>query len=229
VNIHSGGDRRNRIEELLSKKKKYTLEDFKKMHSDVYSNKARNFMKILKPILINKRIKNDNVKTLLNWDLNYNKKNKKASALFDEFYYRLNLEVYTRVYTNETFDFMYQHTPFTDFSHYFDKILFEYKKRNNWIWKNETRNELFEKVFDQLKYTKKMENRKDSYFINSFFKDLVPPRIGALLNIHYGPFFLEGSRTTISQGQLFFNEFGTTSFGQSWVLFFFIMYKEDGY
>lgn len=69
VNMHLGDYRSGRIKELLESKQKWSVEDFKKIQSDLVSIQAREYMKIIRPLLPKDPI----AKILAEWDLRYNK------------------------------------------------------------------------------------------------------------------------------------------------------------
>jgi hypothetical protein len=121
-----GDYRRNRIDQYLSNNEKLDLNDFKEMLRDTYSPKAKKFVEVIKTDLLKElkifkkfiktkdvsyqiikeyKKKISKIELFIDWNFNYNKKNIKNLSFFDEFYYQLNLDVYSRIFDNKYFFF----------------------------------------------------------------------------------------------------------------------------
>jgi acyl-homoserine lactone acylase PvdQ len=150
-------------------------------------------MKILRPIL---EKDNSNLsKKLKNWDMRYTKDSKEG-VLFDLFYKKLQYELLGKIYDKEIIDFIY--TQFFYYYQYFDRLALDYSFYLKNVKNIESQTDFFKKVWDELKneLNDSIDGLKTNsfYMSNLFFKAIIPEKIGAMIGIHQGPYYLEGSK-----------------------------------
>ncbi len=169
-----GDYRRDRVEMLIKegmdKNRKeggqglLTVEDMKRIQSDLVSLQAKRFMEILQPIIqqSSELSAQPLAQLLAKWDFTYYR-NSSAATLFEEFYRELKKEVLAKSFvpsssakniTNnwEKVDSRVLGVGF----HYFDDLVFAYDPKDNELfWKNESREKLFERVLKKTIGTRK--------------------------------------------------------------------------
>jgi penicillin amidase len=216
VNTHMGPYRSDRIKKLLNSKEKNNIEDFKRIQSDLYSIQAEKYMEILKPLLP----KNNSISEILKkWDLKYDKSSKGA-VIFEEFYLNLLEEVFGRIY-GKSWNSVIKPI-ITPFFFFFDKVILEYSSEYNAIlWKNETREELFLKIIKKILINKTEYDiptwgeKRMVYMENILFAGKFS-WLTNFLGINYGPFPLEGGRSTVHQTAYWKDNTRSNSVGPSW-------------
>lgn len=199
INLPMGPYRVDRINQILNSKDKFSLEDFKKMQSDLYSIQAHHYIDELTPLLAKDKIS----QILKDWDLCYDK-NSKGAVVFEEFYHNLLAEVFTKdFYSTDAWNYIQNKSSIlVDFYYFFDKVIIE----NNPLWfEKKSKMECFKNALakTQKDYIKKKvktwgQTRKVK-MTNILFDGKLP----SFLGFDYGPISIEGSRATIVQGALY--------------------------
>jgi len=195
INMPMGHYRAERITQLLSKNKKFSVEDIFQMHMDVYSIQAETFMKILKPLLP----RTENGKILADWDCRYNPESEGA-YLFEEFYKELYREVFGKNNMGiEVIDFLKKETgTFTDFYLNFDKILL--METSSWF-NGQTRESIYKRSLEKIL---KIKPKKWGDVQKVIFKHLMfGGKLPVFLGFDRGPVTIIGGRATIHQGQIY--------------------------
>jgi penicillin amidase len=146
MNADLGPYRADRIVELIrskiSEKGKLDADDMKDIQCDVYSKQAESFMKILSPLL---QSNTDRYATLLkNWDLRYDI-DSKGATIFEKFLRNLYLDVYSRVYGKSAQDLVDRFP----YRYKMDKVIINYSDKLSGLWKDESQEQLFSRVFDK--------------------------------------------------------------------------------
>lgn len=147
VNANLGNYRYDRIyhliQEKLSSSSKFEDSDMKSMLLDIQSEQADAFMKILRPIL-QKQVSNyPELKHFIEWDERFNAESRLAT-LFHNFHQAILFDVYTRVFETKYFS---QLLLVNTHKWYLDRLILDYDKENEWLWKSETQEQLFTRVF----------------------------------------------------------------------------------
>jgi len=194
INMPMGSYRADRIVQLLEKGEKFTVEDVKKMHFDVYSLQAEYFMKILKPLLPD----SEQGKILANWDLKYDAESEGA-YLFELFYKELYREVFGKNGFGKTVtDYLKEETGiFVDFYANFDRILLSEKS----VWfGNSTRDEIFTNALNAINVPVKKWKEVQEFTMKHV---LLGGKMPKFMGFDMGPIVGIGGRATIHQGQIY--------------------------
>lgn len=199
INLPMGPYRVNRINNLLESKEKFSLEELKKMQSDLYSLQAELFLKELAP-----HLGDDSVCTeLKNWDKCYDR-DSTGALVFEYYYHELLKEVFSKDFTGtEAWEYIAgKSSILVDFYFFFDQVLLS---DNDPLWFNEKSKE--EYMLSALAKTKekfknhrpKWRDEKSTPMKNILFDGKLPSFMG----FDYGPIVIEGCRATIVQGALY--------------------------
>ncbi len=209
INLPMSPYRASRIQELLRDRNNLTVEDMKKIHYDLYSIQAEMIMEIIKPFIP------DSVKgeILRNWDFTYDSTSV-APTLFEGVYLEILRKIFgENGFGEEVIDYMLNETAlFADYHWNFDRIILNEKS----IWfEHQSRDDILEAaVREGLKKTPAIpygETRK------ILFKHLLfGERLPKFLGFDFGPVQLPGSRSTVTQGQIFRSGGRVTTFSPSW-------------
>ena len=208
INMPMGSYRADRINQLLEKNSKVTIEDMLDMQSDVYSLQAELFMKILLPLLPDSA----NADILRNWDMKYDL-NSKGAYLFEKFYRELMKEVFGRNGLGvEIFEFLNKETGiYIDFYQNFDRVLLS--EESEWFG-GKSRDEVYKKVAGSSLNCKAHKWGKTQKFrmLHLIFGKKLPVFFG----FDRGPIRIAGGRATIQQGQIYRSNGRVTTFMPSY-------------
>ena len=207
INMPMGAYRADRIAQILSKDKKFSVEDIFSMHMDVYSVQAEAFMKILKPLLPD----TGNGKILRDWDLRYNPESEGA-YLFEEFYKELYREVFGENNMGiGAVDFLKKEAgTFVDFYLNFDRILL--METSSWF-NGRKREDIYKKSLEKVLL---MKLKKWGDVQKVMLKHiLLGGKLPAFLGFDKGPVTIIGGRATIHQGQIYRSANRETTFAPS--------------
>jgi len=207
INMPMGPYRAERIAQILSRDKKFSVEDIFSMHMDVLSVQAEAFMKILKPLLS----ADGNGRILTDWDLRYDP-GSEGAYLFEEFYKELYREVFgENNLGTHVVDFLKKETgAFVDFYLNFDRILLMEKS----LWFNgRKREDLYKKSLGKVlsMKPKKWGDVQKVMLRHILFGGKLP----AFLGFDRGPVTIIGGRATIHQGQIYRSANRETTFAPS--------------
>lgn len=199
INLPMGPYRVNRIEQLLSEKEKYSVEDFKEMQRDLYSLQAVYYMNELRPLLAKDKVSS----ILKEWDFCYDR-DSVGATVFENFYHNLLEEVFTEDFFHvDAWRFMQNRSSIlVDFYYFFDQVILENHK--SWF-KNKSKMTCFKNALAKTQKTflnKSIQTWGDLRTVkmtNLLFDGKLP----GFLGFDYGPIPIEGSRATIVQGALY--------------------------
>jgi penicillin amidase len=210
INMPMGSERADRITKLLSLNSRLSVEDCKKMHYDLFSSHAEDFMKVIKPILSRSKLKNAHV--LLEWDLKYDV-DSKGAALFEFFYRALLSKVFGyRSFGEAVSEHLFAHTGiFMDFHANFDRIVLA--ETSPWFG-TQNRTEIFTSVL--VEAFENWDGKAWGVGQQLILKNmLLGGKLPRFFGIDRGPITLPGGRATILQGQIYTNGARKTSFAPS--------------
>jgi len=195
INMPMGSYRADRINAILEKGENLEPADMFKMHADLYSLQAEQFMAILKPLLPD----TPQGKILTQWDLKYDAASKGA-YLFEIFYKALFRDVFGKKgFGVPVADIMMEGLPiFIDFYQNIDRILLS--ETSQWFG-DEARNQIFQRVAaDALQIEPKTWGDAQQFTMSHIlFGGKLPRCIG----FDRGPVTGIGGRSTIHQGQIY--------------------------
>jgi len=225
VTLHMGEYRAERIKELLtqkSQKGKITIQDFKDIQADVTSLQAKQYMKILGPLLSKNQVNLVDIDQLLKtWDHSYDI-NSKGATVFDAFYDALITDLLQRIYGEEGATAVKVKFGGPYF-HYLDKMIFSYDKAlDSLLWKGESRETWFFRIWQKVsKKWKSVESvppwgEAHAYTASNMF---FAGKLGAaakFLGLDFGPLPMKGNRATVCQGQVWRDDERELSFAPSW-------------
>jgi penicillin G amidase len=212
INVSMGPYRATRIETLLARRERHTLEDMTAIQGDLYSVQAEQFMELLRPLLPDAP-----AATLLrDWDLRYDAQSRGAT-LFEEVYALLLRAVFGRgLFGEDAWDHAVRETLLlTDYFHVFDRVLLG--PEGAWFG-SEGRDALLRRLLGQVLDGRRAEavpawgDGRRLLMTNVFFQGRLPRRLG----YDFGPITLEGGRATVVQGGLFRAHGRATTFAPSW-------------
>jgi penicillin amidase len=207
INICMASYRANRIAQLLTDKKSLTVEDCFKIHYDVLSLQAAQFMQILQPLLPD----TPEGKILREWDYQYNPESKGA-FLFEQFYHALRREVFGKNGLGQAVvDYLANESGiFTDFFDNFDRILLA--EKSTWFG-GESREEIYRRVADAaLRIAPKSWGEVNQLKLKHL---LLGEKLPAVAGFDRGPIPVRGGRATPHQGQIYRSAGRVTSFTPS--------------
>ncbi|MBN1572618.1 MAG: penicillin acylase family protein [Deltaproteobacteria bacterium] len=194
-NMPMASYRRDRIAQILKDGKDLTVDDIKKMHYDTYSTQAERFMKVIGPLLPNKK----NGRILKEWDLRY-EVDSLGATLFERVYEELmNIVFGENGLGVDVVKYALTETGiFNDFYGFFDEVLL--KKKSAWFGDME-RDDIYKLAIERGLKKKAVRYGKvhSIMMTNLFFAGKLPKFLG----FDQGPFELIGNRATIPQGQIF--------------------------
>lgn len=204
INMPMGSYRADRINNLLDKNSKATVEDMFRMQSDVYSLQAELFMNFLRPLLPD----TENGNIMKDWDLKY-ELSSKGPFLFEKFYKELMNEVFgINGFGENAFTFLNEETgTYIDFYQNFDNILLS--ENSEWFG-GKTRSELYKKAAEKvLKCKAKTWDSVQGFrMAHLIFGNKLP----LFLGFDRGPIKIAGGRSTIQQGQIYRSNGRATTF-----------------
>jgi len=207
TNVPMGEYRAIRVKQLLEANDKCTVADIQKMHYDLYSIQANNFMEVIRPLLPDTA----NGKILKNWDLCYDVKSKGA-YLFERIYRSLYSVIFGKALGRDLVSFIQNESAvFIDLYANFDAIIL--KENSTWFI-NQTRTELFAEAMGLALDCEAKEWGSINNFVlkNMLLGEQLPKVFG----FDKGPFPLPGGRATVHQGQVYTNAGRKTSFAPSY-------------
>jgi len=205
-NISMADFRAKRIQELLSKNNKASLEDMKAIQMDVCSKEAELLMKTFIPYLQNC----ENSKILKEWDFCYDL-NSKGAYLFELILKKLYFEIFgAQNFGKESGAYLQENTGmFIGLYKNFSSIVL----KDNSSWFKENKAIIIERIIKEVLKVKpvKWGDHNQIVFRNLFFNGKLP----GFLGFDPGPYGLVGGRATVHQGQVFTSRGRTTSFTPS--------------
>ena len=199
INLPMGPYRVKRINQLLCEKEKFSIEELKKMQSDLYSLQAETFLKELEVHLGEDSVSME----LKNWDKCYDR-DSKGALVFEYYYHELLKEVFANDFTGtEAWEYISgKSSILVDFYFFFDQVLLG---DNNELWFKEKSKETcilaaLERTKEKFKnHRPKWRDEKSTPMKNILFDGKLPNFLG----FDYGPIVIEGCRATIVQGALY--------------------------
>ncbi len=193
--IAMGDWRARRIHELLAARNDHSVESMQKMHYDLYSTHAEDWMAILKPIMP----EGPRYDVLRNWNMRYDSDSVAASA-FENVY----LEFASLVFGEKSLGadviayLMDESIIFADFTGSFDQVL----QREESLWfGGATRDDLLPIALERGldREARPWGEGRKVMMNNIMFAGKLPKWLG----FDYGPIEIIGNRATIPQGQIF--------------------------
>ena len=213
LNLPMASYRADRINAVLARPGRLTLEEMKKLQLDLYSTQAELFMVIIRPLLAEFTTQHgEAVRLLLEWDLTYASESK-AAFIFEQVYQALMSEVFgesTGAFGGAVLERMLAETClFYDFYGNFDRVLLAEKS----VWFGlRTRAEICRAAL-----AKGLATPPEAYGLKRkvLMRHLL---LGGKLPLWLGfdrPLELAGNRATVHQGQIYRGGGRETSFGPS--------------
>ncbi len=209
-NICFSSHRADRIASMLKKNKKCTIEDMKAIQMDVYSVQAEKFMSLIRPHLP----ETENGKILGEWDMKYT--GDSCGAILFESIYRSMLEIVfgDNGIGRDAMKYLIAETALvTDFFGNFDSVLL--RRKSHWF-NGETGETIIKRAIEEGLSVKAepYENKHSITMSHLLFGGKLPSFMG----FDHGPIVIEGSRSTVQQGQIFSSGGRKTSFCPSYRL-----------
>lgn len=207
LNMPMGPYRADRIAEVLKSRNDFAREDMFRLHYDVESPQARQFMHIIRSLLPETEM----AAVLRQWDFRYNAESEGAH-LFERIYRNLYLEVFGKKGIGENvIDYLDSETgTFIDFYINFDRILLSEESR--WFG-GESRDEIFRRVIQNSLMERPREWGKSQSIKLSHI--LFGGKMPSFLGFDRGPVTVIGGRATPHQGQIYNSAGRRTSFAPS--------------
>ncbi len=209
INCCMGDYRANRIKQIIQTDHKFSVEDFQKMQYDTYSLQAKQFMKIIVPLLP----ESESGTILKEWDMCYDI-DSRGAFLFEMIYRGLFTEVFGNVLGDEVIDFLQNETGIIiDLYQNFDAILLAEKA--TWFG-DRKRDEIYRKAIDSaLQITPRKWGDVNRFEMTHV---ILGGKLPKIFGFDKGPFPLPGGRATIHQGQIYKSAGRVTSFAPSFRL-----------
>lgn len=188
-------NRARRIAQMLAARTDHTVESMKAMHYDLYANQADDFMKVIRPLLPD----TPNGKLLKDWDSVYSPDGL-APTLFESVYRELRRAVFGDSGMGKgVFDYLLDETiiPYIFYGN-FDRVLLS--EDSGWFG-GKPRDEIYRAAIEKGLEVEAVRygGTRQVVMKNLFFGGRLPRFLG----FDYGPIELPGSRSTITQGQIF--------------------------
>ncbi len=195
ITLPTASYRYDRISQLLSVQKKFSVEEMSTIQYDVYSLQAEKYMKILEPLLPD----NEYGQILKDWDYCYSARSQGA-YVFEKFYRALQEEVFgDNGPGREVMQYIAEETSlFTCYFANFDRILLS----NDSLWFGDrSREEIYQAAVRRAFHgsIKTWGSHNRIYMNNIFFGGRFP----RIFRLDRGPIHLSGGRSTPNQAQLF--------------------------
>jgi penicillin G amidase len=209
INVSMGDYRQRRISELIQSKDKHDVEDMKKLQADIYSVQARDYLKIIAPLLPS----HPSSEILRSWDFCYTTQSVGAS-LFELIYQEaLKLTFSSLVGGEKEWKFLMQETAIiADYFQTFDKILLDPKFKDDPLWFPQGRDQLLKEainnVFSKTTKISVWGELHQVHMVNIFFQGKLPK----IFAFDHGPIPFPGSRCTVAQANLYRAHKRQTSF-----------------
>lgn len=195
TNLAMAPYRTGRIAELLAARDDHSVESMKRMHYDLYSKQAEQFMAVLQPLLPD----NEKGRLLREWDLCYDS-DSLAATLFERIYREMGRIVFGELnFGAAVFEYLVTETIlFHDYYWNYDRVMLS--EDSAWF-KGKKRQEIMAQAVKRG-----LAAAPDPYgsgrkimLKNLFFGGRLPQFLG----FDYGPVELAGGRATISISQIF--------------------------
>ena len=213
INAPMGDYRHDRVVELLKEKKNHTIEDFKRIQSDLVSLQSKKFLNKYKD-----NFKDSKYSTLLDWDYSYSTNSKKA-VVFEEFYRVLTKKFFSEHLMNkEEILFCLDQTSFiADFYGLFDRLfLEEISEEESKLWfSNRKKEEYIDLALDKMTSSGRLWGEINKIDMNYILLD---GKLPAFMGLDKRDVQIPGNRATIVQGQVFNAHGRKSSFCPSWKL-----------
>lgn len=210
INLAMGSYRADRARQLLLETPTLTVEDMKRIHADLYSIQAEQFMTVIRPLLPD----TENGRLLNEWDLTYHS-DSKGAMLFESVYRALIERVFgdNGLGREVVAHVMSETGLFNDYYANLDRILLG--EDSAWF-EGRSRESLFqEAIAEGLKITATPYGADRKVMMSHM---LFGGQLPAFLGFDHGPVELPGNRATIPQGQIFQSAGRTTTFSPSYRL-----------
>jgi penicillin amidase len=194
-NLPMGDWRARRIHEMLAARSDHTVASMQKMHYDLYSKQAEDWMPIIEPLLP----EGPHADLLRDWDLRY-EGNSVAASVFENIYREFALLVFGEQSLGaEVMRYLMDETiVFCDFTGSFDAVM----RREESAWfGGKTRDELLRVAVERglAAEARPWGEGRMVMMSNIMFAGKLPKWMG----FDYGPIEIIGGRATIPQGQIF--------------------------
>lgn len=202
-NLPMGDWRARRIHELLAARDDHTVESMQRMHYDLYSKQAEDWMPLIRPVLEQVMTEvegaaHDRARALRDWDLRYAGESV-AATVFENVYLALAMIVFSEVFGEPVMRHLLDETIiFWDFTGSFDQVMM----REDSLWfGGRTREELLREAVRRAleKDAPPWGETRKVMMNNIMFAGRLPKWLG----FDYGPIEIIGGRATIPQGQIF--------------------------
>ena len=207
INICGSGHRAERIGQLLKPLTKATAADMAKIHFDVESLHAQEFMAIMRPLIPD----TPQGQILKAWDYRYTP-DSEGAYLFEEVYRALLQEVFGKNGLGlAVSSYLAQESAtFAAFFDNFDRILLA----DTSLWfQGQTREAIYRKVLTQALQVKPQAWGKVNRIVMSHL--IFGGKFPLCLGFDRGPIVLRGGRATVHQGQVYRNANRASSFAPS--------------
>jgi penicillin amidase len=210
INMAMGSYRAQRIARLLEEQNSLTTDDMYRIHFDVLSTQAAQFMAILGPLLP----ATTQADILRQWDLRYTAESRGA-FLFETFYAALRRDVFGRAgIGDEVLDYLSSETGvFVDFYANFDRVLLA--ETSCWF-RGQSRADLYRRVASTALGVKPRPWGKGQQYMLRHL--LFGGKVAQVLGFDRGPVTAIGGRATVHQGQIYRSGKRTTTFVPSFRL-----------
>ncbi len=193
--IAMGDWRARRIHELLGARTDHTVESMQKMHYDLYSKHAEDWMPLIRPLLGEGARAN----LLRDWDLTYTS-DSVAASVFEHIYLELARIVFgEQSLGGEVIGYLMDESIiFADFTGSFDQVML--REESLWFG-GKTRDELLRLAVERglAEEAGPWGEGRKVMMNNIMFAGRLPKFLG----FDYGPIEIIGNRATIPQGQIF--------------------------
>jgi penicillin amidase len=198
INMPMGPYRVDRISQLIKEKHQLDTEDMKLIQKDLYSLQAKEYFKIIAPLIPDSHAG----RILKAWDFMYDRTSVGAT-LFEEFYNDLLEEVFGgSMFGRDVWKEVIKETGIVvDFYHLFDKILLGNDHQRWFVDKTEVFQKVLEKTLSRFSANQILPwgQRRPTLIKNIFFDGALP----SFLGFDKGPYNIEGNRATIVQGAVY--------------------------
>jgi penicillin G amidase len=194
-NLPMADYRARRIHEMLSARDDHSVASMQKMHYDLYSKHAEDYMPMIRPLLPD----TPEGRALADWDLRYTGESTEASS-FEKIFFEYAKLVFGKLSLgDEVMDHLMDQTIiFSDFTINFDQVLLS--EESAWFG-GRPREELLSEAIDKglAKESPPWGTTRMVMMNNIMFAGRLPKFLG----FDYGPIEIIGNRATIPQGQIF--------------------------
>ena len=184
--------RRQRGDEILKSKLKFSSKDMKEMLLDVYSKQAERYFTHVKSLLFHSSIDSNVKRVFKEWDLKYSV-DSEAPLLFEAFLKNVYLNVFGNLFGKEVLSHIFSSRVFNLCIPAFDEVIFNTNNTQQWF-KN-GREQTFLESLINIEYTGKIYGDEHQINVrNNYFAKSLSYWFGFSKN----PFPIQGGRHTLS-------------------------------